>query len=159
MTVSIENDGTVSLKITRDFQHPPEKIFEAWLKPELLIQWMGPTNDVYVSNVETNPYEGGTYHMQFNEPNNQINKLNGVYKIITRYSRLVFTWVWEKPTEGAGEETLVSLDFIAINNGTRLTLLHQNFSTQELADRHHWGWDETLLKLERKALKILKTGV
>ncbi len=154
MTVSIENDGTVSLKIIRDFQHPPEKIFEAWLNPELLTQWMGPTDEVNVTNVTTNPVEGGSYHIQFNEPDNQVNKLNGVYKVITRFSRLVFTWTWEKPTDGAGVETLVSLDFLPIDSGTRLTLTHQKFPNQELAERHHWGWDETLQKLQRRATKI-----
>ncbi len=151
MTTEVSADGSIQLKIVRDFAYAPEKVFEAWLNPEQLLQWMGPTDDIFVSDVETNPVEGGQYSMKFNEPDNVVNVLNGVYKIINRYSRLVFTWVWEAPTDGAGEETLVSLSFDPTDSGTRLTLLHERFSSQELADRHHWGWNETFEKLERRA--------
>ncbi len=154
MSVKITDDGSVALKIIRDFNYAPEQVFNAWLNPEYLVQWMGPTDNIHVSEVRVDAVEGGAYHMQFNGPDDQVDKLNGIYKIITRFTRLVFTWTWEAPTEGAGEETLVSLDFLPIVGGTRLTLLHQKFSSMELAERHAWGWDETLLKLERRAAQI-----
>lgn len=154
MNTEVSADGSIKLKIVREFAYAPEKVFEAWLNPEQLLQWMGPTDDIFVSDVETNPIEGGRYSMKFNEPDKVVNVLNGVYKIINRYNRLVFTWVWEAPTDGAGEETLVSLSFDPTNSGTRLTLLHERFSSQELADRHHWGWNETFEKLERRAKKL-----
>ncbi len=155
MSVKIAADGSVALKIIRDFNYSAEQVFEAWLNPKYLVQWMGPTDEINVTNVEVEAVEGGRYHMQFNGPGTQVDKLNGVYKIINRFSRLVFTWTWEKPTDGGGEETLVSLDFLPISGGTRLTLLHQKFSSMELAERHAWGWDETLQKFERRANQIL----
>ncbi len=155
MTILVEDDGSVAVKLIRDFAFPAEQVFNAWLKPEYLLQWMGPTDDVKVSNVMTNPIEGGSYHMQFNGPEDQTDLLNGVYKIINRFTRLVMTWTWEPPTEGGDEETLLSIDFLPIQGGTRLILLHQKFSTQNLAERHAWGWDETLLKFERQAPAFL----
>lgn len=150
----IHADGTVDLRIVREFAFSPEKVFEAWLRPEQLARWMGPTDEVNVTDIQVDASEGGRYRMTFNEPDGSKNVLNGVYKTIARYTQLVFTWIWEAPTDGAEEETLVSLYFAATAEGTRMTLLHQRFSSQELADRHHWGWTETFNKLERRGAAL-----
>lgn len=149
MTSELKTNIKPELTIERDFAYPPKTVFEAWLIPEQLVQWMGPIDEIKVSNVSINAVEGGQYHMQFNDPDCSENKLNGVYKVIDRYKKLVFTWVWEAPADGANEETLVTLDFIPIKGGTRLRLHHEKFSSNELRDRHDWGWNGTLDKLLR----------
>lgn len=143
-----------AVTIEREFAYPPEQVFNAWLIPEQLMQWMGPTDAVNVTNVSIDPVEGGHYHMEFNSDDGEVNKLNGVYKTIKRYSKLVFTWIWEPPTDGANEETWVTLEFEPTAKGTRLTLLHERLPSAELRDRHEFGWTETLNKLERRAAQL-----
>ncbi|MDJ0740371.1 MAG: SRPBCC domain-containing protein [Gammaproteobacteria bacterium] len=150
MQAEVNNDGSIKLRIVREFAHPREKVFEAWLEPDQLAQWMGPEG-VTMSDIAVNAVEGGHYHMQFNDPDGSVHRLNGVYREITRFTRLAFTWTWEPPNEGADEETLVTLDFETTPRGTRLTLVHQRFSSIELRDRHDWGWNSTLDKLEQNA--------
>lgn len=149
MSSEIRADGTVELLIEKEFSHPPQVVFEAWLQPEQLRQWMGPTDDIHVSDVSVDAVEGGAYRMQFNDPDGTQHQLNGVYQTIERYTKLIFSWMWEPPTEGANEETLVTLDFIPTAKGTKLVLSHQRFSSVELRDRHDWGWNGTLEKLLR----------
>jgi uncharacterized protein YndB with AHSA1/START domain len=157
MSAELTAEGVIELTLVREFSYPPKKVFEAWLKPEQLMQWMGPTDDINVSHAEVNAVEGGYYHMQFNSTDGEVNKLNGMYKKIDRYSTLIFTWIWEPPTDGGNEETLVTLNFEETPKGTKLTLLHQRFPSEELRDRHHWGWSETLDKLERRASTIFSS--
>ncbi len=156
MTAELKLDGTIELVIEREFNYPPEQVFDAWLEPEQLIQWMGPTDEINISDISLNAVEGGSYHMQFNSSDGEINKLNGVYQTIQRYTQLIFTWIWEPPTDGADIETLVTLDFTPTSKGTHLKLTHQRFESSEIRDRHTWGWDETLNKLERRAKHLFK---
>lgn len=155
MEAEVKQDGSVDLRIVRDFAYPPNKVFEAWLAPHKLTRWMGPTEEVRISDVRVDAVTGGRFHMQFNDPDGTVNKVNGIYREIERFTRLVFTWEWEPPTEGGGEETLVTLDFEPTPQGTRLMLLHQRFSSSVLRDRHEWGWNGTLDKLARHAAQLL----
>lgn len=154
MEAEVKTDGSVELRIVRDFAYPPEKVFEAWLRPEQLARWMGPTEDTRISDVRVDAVEGGSYQLQFNDPDGSVHIVKGVYQEIIRYTRLAFTWAWEPPEEGAGEQTLVTLEFEPITSGTRLTLLHRGFSSTLLRDRHTWGWNGTLDKLERHAAHL-----
>ncbi len=156
MSAELKSDGTVELRMEREFSYPPEKVFEAWLKPESLAKWMGPSDEITVSNIQVDAVEGGIYKMDFNGPENEVNSLHGVYKSIQRYSMLVFTWIWDVPPDATEEETLVSLKFEPTETGTRLTLLHQRFSSEEMRDRHQWGWSQTMDKLERNAALLFE---
>ena len=154
MSAELKADGTVELRIEREFAYSPEKVFEAWLQPEQLAIWMGPNDDINVSNVQINATEGGSYHMQFNESDGTMHKLNGIYQTIRRYTRLVFTWIWEEPIYGDDDETLVTVDFEPTEKGTKLVLQHQKFTTVESRDRHDQGWCGTLDKFEKHAEQI-----
>ncbi len=155
MNAELKADGTVELRIEREFSYPPEKVFEAWLRPEQLAQWMGPSDEINVANVQLDAVEGGHYQMEFTYAEGGGSQLNGVYKTIQRYTKLVFTWAWDKSEEdGGNEETLVTLEFTPTDVGTRLNLLHEKFTSAEIRDRHGWGWNETFDKLERRAQQI-----
>lgn len=156
MSAEVHSDGSVTLRIEREFAYPPQKVFEAWLDPQQLMIWMGPSDEVRITNVTVNAVEGGDYHMDFNDPDGTVNRLNGRYQKIQRHTELVFTWIWEPPTEGANHETLVSLDFQPIPQGTKLTLMHQRFSSTELRDRHAAGWAGCLDKLARRTEQLFE---
>lgn len=151
MNAELKKDGTLELKIRREFSFPKELVFDAWIKIEHLYKWMGPTDEISVENIEADVREGGSYRMTFRQPDGVGDTVYGVYRTIKRPEKLVFTWIWEPPTPGADVETLVTVDFIETSSGTKVTLHHQKFVSQEICDRHQWGWNGTLDKLERRA--------
>lgn len=151
MSAELTSDGTVELRIERQFAYSPEKVFEAWLQPEQLAVWMGPSDDINVSDVEVDAVEGGSYRMHFNEADGTVHKLKGIYQTIKRYTKLVFTWIWIDPVYGDDAETLVTIEFEPTEKGTKLILLHQRFTQVDSRDRHNDGWSGTLDKFEKYA--------
>ena len=130
------------LTVTRRFDAPPERVFDAWLDPKLIAQWMGPRG-VHAEATKLEPRVGGTYIVAMHTPDNMNPKVSGTYKEIARPSRLVFTWTWAHETQ----ETLVTVTFKAVGTGTEMTLQHTNFTSAERRDSHNNGWTGSFDKL------------
>src|ERR1700687_2996472 len=62
---------------------------------------------------------------------------SGVYRVIDRPRRLVFTWAWDEDDGSRGHETEVTVTFDAAPGGTRLRLLQQTFQNAEVRDKHN----------------------
>jgi uncharacterized protein YndB with AHSA1/START domain len=58
--VTIETPGTHAITITRDFEHPIDKVFRAMTEPELIARWMGPRQYENVE-VTNDAHHGGTW--------------------------------------------------------------------------------------------------
>ena len=140
----------LELIIKREFKYPAKIVFEAWLDPKQLMQWMGPTPDINLNLCEIDPNEKGTYRFGFVQDNEPTLYVSGKYATITRYTLLVFSWTWENHETAGGVETLVTITFEAIDdNTTQLSLHHQKFGDQETCDHHNMGWNGTFDKLTR----------
>ena len=135
---------TTSLKIERTIPGRPEDVFDAWLDPDLLKQWMAPGPGMTVPEVSVNATVGGAFRIVMQGGDKQIPH-EGVYRVIDRPRKLVFTWV----SAPAGN-TLVTLDFEPIEETkTRLTLTHEQFESEAARDGHKGGWAGILDALER----------
>lgn len=71
----------------------------------------------------------------------------GVYREIDKPERLSFTWAWETG-DMPDAETLVTLDFTEVSEGTELTLTQEGFPTEEFRDRHEQGWTSSFVCLD-----------
>lgn len=139
--------------ITRIFKVPIEQLFQAWVDPELMMQWYSPA-DMTTPHAEADPQVGGKYAvtMRFveREPQEDVT-VRGVYKQIQAPNRLQFTWQWD----GQEGETLVDVALRPIDEQTtELTLTHSGFDQVELPpgftrDDHHNGWSTAFTKLDR----------
>lgn len=59
------SSGKEIFVINRSFEAPLERVFEAWIDPERLAQWMGPTGSTMkFLRVEIRPGSGGFYRME-----------------------------------------------------------------------------------------------
>ena len=135
------------LKIQRRVAALPDKVFEAWTRPDLLARWWGPEGLV-LSDYKFDVREGGHWRTVMKSSQGIEHIATGVYKTIDPPYRLVMSWVWEKNgMPGAESEVIVTLE--AIEGGTWLTLVHQSFATTEARDAHERGWISHLIKLER----------
>ena len=129
------------LQMTRVFEAPPERVFDAWLSEDMA-EWIGPhTIRGEIKLLE--PKVGGRYRIVMHMPDGKTLTVGGVYRQIDRPNKLVFTWVWEHE----GVETVITLDFKPEDNGTKLTIRHEGFSTAVRRDGHVRGWTSCLDKL------------
>jgi len=65
----------------------------------------------------------------------------GEYVEIVPDERLVFTWSWET---GGVKNTLVSVTFRRLEEGTELELLHEQLPERDAVREHTQGWTACL---------------
>jgi uncharacterized protein YndB with AHSA1/START domain len=129
------------LEITRVFDAPPARVFDAWLTREEWQAWIGPEG-VRCDVPLLEPRVGGAYRLVMHLPDGRTINVAGVFKAIEAARSLAFTW----GMEGAGRETLVTLTFRDIGGKTELKLRHEGLPAAE-RDGHVAGWNSALDKL------------
>jgi uncharacterized protein YndB with AHSA1/START domain len=113
----------VDVRITRAFSAPPERVFDAWLDPKLIGQWMfGPRlQDEEVLHVEVDPRVQGSFSFLVRRQGKEIDHL-GRYLGIDRPRKLVFTW---GIAGHSVDKSVVSVVIVPSATGCVLTLTHQ----------------------------------
>ncbi len=140
---ALETNTENSLVIKRTFAATPERVYQAWIDPALLTQWMGP-GKVIVKEVEADPQVGGAYKIAMENPEGGSHTATGTYEEIVPNEKLVFNWTWAD----VDEVTLVTIELAATgDNETELTLTHTGFAESGVRDHHEEGWNGCLDKL------------
>ena len=132
------------LEITRLFDAPPERVFDAWLG-YAWGEWVGP-RDVHGEIIALEPRVGGQYRIVMHRPNAEPLTVSGIYREVVPNRRLVFSWAWQSTPE---RQSQVSIDLRPDGDGTMLTLTHEQFADQKACDDHRVGWTYALDNLER----------
>jgi uncharacterized protein YndB with AHSA1/START domain len=127
--------------VRRTIAASPEELFDAWLDAEALGTWMRPTGIRHTS-AKTEPRVGGSYEiiMQGEE---KTYPHHGVYQVIDRPRRLVFTWL-SHATEGA--TSLVTVDFLPVGERTEVVVTHEQLP-DGARESHTNGWTGGLERL------------
>ncbi|WP_298822334.1 SRPBCC domain-containing protein [uncultured Roseibium sp.] len=133
----------LTVVVSRRFSAPAARVFEAWLDPDMLAKFMIPGTNMSVPKATADPRVGGEFEIIMQADDQEIPH-RGIYKEISRHSRLVFTW--DSPFSIAG--STVTLDFQEVADGTELTLTHVKFPSEESRDNHHAGWGKILETLD-----------
>ncbi|RDV28973.1 SRPBCC domain-containing protein [Alteromonas aestuariivivens] len=123
-------------------------LFDAFHKPDLLMQWFAP-GDVQITQVMSNFAEGGRYRVSMMEPSGDSYSLTGQFATILANEELVFSWAWEDNRE---ESVITSVDikFEALGpNLSSVHLLHSGFMNKTERDQHQLGWVDCLEKLSQ----------
>jgi glutathione S-transferase len=136
---------TNNLVIKRHFHAPPERVFAAFVKRDLMQAWFGPEN-MTVPHCEVDARIGGKYRVEMHSPSGAVHIVTSEFKEIRPPERLVYTWGWLEGA-GRGPETLVTLTFALHDGGTDLTLEQSGFVTDDSRDRHAHGWNSSLAGL------------
>jgi uncharacterized protein YndB with AHSA1/START domain len=126
---------STTLTMTRRFEATPQRVFEAWLDPKQVAQWMGPRGmkaDVHQLDART----GGGYAITMHMSDGSSVQVSGIYKEITRHTRLVFTWKWQNDMQ----DTQVTLLFKPVGKATDMTIEHAGFPNSAQRDNHNQGW-------------------
>ncbi len=129
----------LEVSIERTIKAPVKKVFEAWLKPQVMAQFIKPAPEMEAPIVEANPVEGGAFTVTMKVGEEQWPH-QGVYKKIDRYNSLIFSWLSNHTTE----DSLVTLTFSETDNGTKIHLHHKGFPSDEARNNHEGGWGRIL---------------
>ncbi len=145
------NSSSTILRLSRVFDAPIERVFEAWTSPAELMAWFGPEGCV-VDSVEADLRVGGCYSIDMTVPGGEKVHHFGVYLEVDPPERLVFTWVLSdqpcKGGRGQDADTTVFLDLSAIGSKTELTLVHERLPGAEVVEAHRVGWSGSLSCLD-----------
>jgi uncharacterized protein YndB with AHSA1/START domain len=134
-----------TLEVRREFDASPAAVFDAWMTREEWAAWIGPEGmQCEVPVLE--PKVGGRYEITMHLGNGQVIPVSGVFKVIERPKRLVFSWGWNGDPQ---RQSLVTLEFTARGARTELLLRQEGLGTVANRDDHGKGWTGTLNKLER----------
>lgn len=137
------------LYLERLIAAPPERVFELWVTPELLVKWWGPEgSDIPAHAIDVRP--GGKWRTTMRNAEGKLFTVSGVYRTIDPPRRLAFTWAWDNEKGERGHETDVTVTFEPAPGGTRLVLLQKEFQSKDARDRHGIGWASTFNCLEQE---------
>ena len=117
----------------------PQTLFEAWLDPTSLAQWMRP-GDSTRATVTVDPRVGGGFRIVMDGGSHGCVEHTGEYLAIEPPSRLSFTWI-SKHTDQ--RPTVVTIDFHERDGGTELVLTHRGLPPTEV-EGHRQGWTDIL---------------
>ncbi|MDP9140169.1 MAG: SRPBCC domain-containing protein [Pseudomonadota bacterium] len=120
-----------------------DELFDAWLDPESLAQWMHPGTTTR-STVSVDARVGGRYEVVMNYDSGP-NRHYGEYRVIERNRKLVFTW---HSAATHHTETLVTVEFNAANSSTEVVLTHERLPDHEAGLSHTRGWTMALELLD-----------
>jgi len=135
----------LELTINRSIAASREKVFAAWLSPDMLAKFMAPpAGGAAPSIVENDPVQGGRFSIIMVTAEKQIPH-TGTYLEILPFSRLSFTW----QSPHSLDDSLVTIDFTETGTGgTDITLKQVKFKSEKLRDGHREGWNAILDNLE-----------
>ncbi len=137
----------IRLTMTRSILAPIERVFDAWIDPEVRKRWWAANAEMRCDMAEIDSAVGGRYrlNMRGQKDGKAIECIcAGEFMEIDRPHRLVFSWGWEKDECSEPEDhvthSIVTLTFREIPGGTELTLLHEGFPNTAARDSHEGGW-------------------
>ena len=109
------------LRITRTFDVPPERVWEAWTDPDQFAEWWG-TDAVWVptETVSLDVREGGEWRAVMHLPE-QAGTIAwvGEYTVVEPPHRLAFTLSDDEPDP---RRDTVTVDLRAVDGGTEMTV-------------------------------------
>ncbi len=113
----------VSVCVTHRFTASAQRVFDAWLDPQLICRWMfGPAlRDEEVLRIAVEVRIGGPFSFVVRRQGQEIDHL-GEYLAIERPSRLVFTWTTR---DNLPDTSQVTIRIQPSGTGCELTLTHE----------------------------------
>ncbi len=119
----VDLEKPVFARVTRHFNVTPERVFDAWLAPQMVGRWMfGPAvRNEEVVRMTANAWVGGSFSFVVRRNGEEIDHI-GYYVEIVRPRRLVFTWAVAPDRPDASH---VYIDIASQGKECDLTLSHE----------------------------------
>jgi uncharacterized protein YndB with AHSA1/START domain len=147
MADAADKSADTALTITRLFDAPLARVWQAWADLEETSKWLGP-GDWSGRMTSPNLKPGGTYRIDMKHKDGDVMTVVGTFREIVPEKKLVYSWAWLDEDGKPGNDTLVTVIFRAVGNKTELTLKHEGFDSKEARDNHMGGWNGCFDKLD-----------
>jgi uncharacterized protein YndB with AHSA1/START domain len=163
MPIAAATTASETLQLKRHYKVSPEQLFAAWSEPAALNQWFGPQS--HNCKVEKFEFEtGGVYQIRLiptgevEDPDchgdtSQDSVCAGQFVEINAPHRIVMTFNWIENGADMGD-TLLSIEFNSVKDGTDLVLTHEKIPSEELREAHKGGWQGSLECLEEFITRV-----
>jgi len=132
------------VSVTHSYAHPPERVFDAWLDPQVARRFLFATPSGEMIRAEVDARVGGRFVFVDRRPDMGDVEHTGEYLEIDRPRRLVFTF--GVPAFDPGF-TRVEVDFAPAGAGCEVRLTQRDVP-DEWAERSKQGWGMILEGLE-----------
>ena len=141
---------TPKIEVKKDFNVSADMIYDAWLDPKALREFIKPGDIVNVPSPIVDARVGGQFLFEMHVGENKLPH-KGEYKILDRPSKIQFTW---NSSNTNNEDSVVTIDIIKTSeNSCSLTLTHELLPTEESRNDHNGGWNNILKHLEGFSLR------
>jgi len=157
----IQADGPrVAVRVERTLHAPPERVFRAFLEPELLRQWIAP-DELQIDRVAVDARVGGRIEVWHSQNGVSTGKFEGRFLKIDPPRELVYRWAFvgtEPEKEGEYFDTLVTVRLRPESVGqTHVSVLHEKLEELQRGAPHIYvrlspGWNNCLDKLDRAVM-------
>ena len=138
--------GKLSVHVSRFIRAPRERVFEAWIKPELRRQWWRSDKGEHLTACEIDARVGGRYCQKqiggcdaSDTANDYEWIMEGEFTEVVSPERLVFTWNVNHPDEPESTE-VVTVEFLEVDGGTEVVIAHSGILSTRLRDGTDKGW-------------------
>ena len=143
MAPTIQDD---SLELERIFSVDREIVYRAWSDPAAVGSWMGPSDDLDIEVHHWDFRPGGRYRIEMKREGAPPHIVGGLFDVLEPPTSLVFSWAWKNEPE---QVTRVTVALDSVEGGTKLTLRHEDFESDEARASHEKGWLGTFERLTR----------
>ncbi|MFM7592572.1 MAG: SRPBCC family protein [Isosphaeraceae bacterium] len=124
-----------------------ERIFQAWIDPEILCHWMfsPAVRDESIIHLNCDARPGGRFSFLVNRNQMLIDHV-GEYQIVNKPTELQFTWAIGQIT---GNDSKVRVEIRQISEHCRLTIRHEmQPDWADYIDRTRQGWEKMARSLK-----------
>ncbi|WP_226042772.1 SRPBCC family protein [Natrinema sp. DC36] len=139
-----------SMTVSRVIKASPERVYEAFVNPDELAQWLPPTGfSAEVHHLE--PEVGGTYRMTFTGETEELaeygSTFGGTYLELDPGERIVYTDEFETDDPEMAGEMTVTVTFEAVPEGTEVTARQEGIPEAIPPSDANEGWTDSLSNL------------
>lgn len=128
----------------------PERVYEAFLEPDQLAEWLPPTGfSAEVHHLQ--PAVGGTFRVTFTGETEEFadygHSFTGEYLELVPGERIVHTDTFETDDPAMAGEMTVTVTFEAVDGGTEVTVRQDGIPEAVPLEDANAGWNDSLSKL------------
>ena len=145
--MSGKTTSETSLRLTRVFKAPRERVFSAFTDPDAYAKWLPPagfTGKVY----KMEPRAGGKYRMSFTSMDKkETHFFGGEYLEFRPNEKIVHSDFFETEVPEMKGEMRVTITFKDVPGGTEVTVVHEGIPKVIGAKNATLGWKSSLQNL------------
>jgi uncharacterized protein YndB with AHSA1/START domain len=139
--------ATGTVRLHRVLRATPEKVYRAFLDPEVMVKWLPPngfTGKVHQMDARV----GGTYKMSFtNFTSGHSHSFGGTFLELVPHERIRHTDAFDDPGLPGEMQTTISLK--RVSTGTEMNIVQEGIPEAIPPEACYLGWQESLTLLRQ----------